>query len=76
MPLARLKFTWDNRQRLLFLQDFLWIGEPARLLVSVDHIASLIVNANHEVMRDNLHIHTLIPPKMTRASALGHSGKW
>ena len=31
---------------------------------------------SYEVMRDNLHIHTLIPPKMTRASALGHSGKW
>jgi hypothetical protein len=29
---------------------------------------------SYEVMRDNLHIHTLIPPRMTRASALGHSG--
>jgi hypothetical protein len=50
--------------------------ELARVLVRLDHVASFIVNANHRVMRDSRHIHTLIPPKMTRASALGHSGKW
>jgi hypothetical protein len=46
------------------------------VIVRFDHVASFIANANHGVMRDNLHIHTLIPPKMTRAIALGHSGKW
>jgi hypothetical protein len=52
------------------------MSELARVFVPFNHVARLIVNANHGVMRDNLHIHTLIPPKMTRASPLGHSGKW
>jgi hypothetical protein len=46
------------------------------LAEGLEHVAGFIVNPNHSIMRDNLHIHTLIPPKITRASALGHSGKW
>jgi hypothetical protein len=44
------------------------------MLACLDHVARCIINANHSIMRDNLHIHTLIPLRMTRASALGPNG--
>ena len=56
----------DNRSPLF---------EIARVPVRFDHVARFIGNANHGIVRDSLHIHTLIPPKKIRASALGHSGK-